>query len=116
MIVDDHADMRRMLRSVVSFSTQQQLEIMECSSGEEAVSEYPGFKPDYVLMDIELGGINGFQTIEQLYENNPEAKVLIITSHDSTSFRKRAKKLNTIGYVIKDDLSNINEYLSNTTT
>ncbi len=116
MIVDDHADMRRMLRSVVSFSAQKNIDFLECESGEVAMDEYANFNPDFVIMDIELGGMNGFVTTAKISDQDSKAKILIVTSHDSASFRKKAKDLNVIGYVTKDNLSNINEYLQNQTT
>lgn len=116
MIVDDHADMRRMLRSVVSFTAQKHIEFLECESGEQALEHYAMFSPDFVLMDIELSGIDGFKTTEKIKSQNPESKILIITSHDSNSFRKKANDLKVIGYVTKDNLSNINDFLQNKTT
>ena len=54
MIVDDHADMRRMLKSFLVLVLSEPFEIIECESGEQAVSEYALQHPDCVLMDFEL--------------------------------------------------------------
>lgn len=111
MIVDDHDAMRRVLRNIVSLLKPSPDEIIECESGEEAVGKYIIHHPDCVLMDIEMKGINGFETIEKIYTQNPEANVVIVTSYDTPSFRKRAKKLRAKGFVTKDKLSDLNEII-----
>lgn len=115
MIVDDHADMRRVLRNVVSLSTANPDEIFECESGEEAIGKYILLHPDCVLMDIELTGINGFEAIEKIYSQDPHANVVVVTSHDTLSFRKRAEKLQVKGFITKDNLTDINQILQTIT-
>tara|TARA_R110002096_G_scaffold423357_1_gene630408 strand:+ start:5795 stop:6166 length:372 start_codon:yes stop_codon:yes gene_type:complete len=115
MIVDDHADMRRVLRSIVSFSTVETSEIIECDSGEEAVGKYILQQPDCVLMDVELKGMNGFETTEKIYTQDSNANVVIVTSYDTTAFRSRAEKLHVKGFISKDKLSDIKQILQNIT-
>lgn len=113
MIVDDHEAMRCVLRSIVSLSSSSTKadEIIECVSGEEAVGKYILHHPDCVLMDIELTGMNGFETIKKIFSQDPQASIIIITSHDTLSFRKRAEKLQVKGFITKDKLSNLNEII-----
>lgn len=116
MIVDDHADMRRMLKNIVLISTVDPVDIVECDSGESAVSEYAFQKPDCVLMDIQLTNMTGFEATEKIYQQNPDANIIIVTSHNTPSFRIKAEKMNVMGFVLKDRLSSITKILKTITT
>ncbi|HBQ58857.1 MAG TPA: hypothetical protein DD671_04335 [Balneolaceae bacterium] len=111
MIVDDHTDMRRMLKNLISFSDTE-LECVECKSGQEAISSYLSHKPNWVLMDIELKSTSGFDVTKEIYALDADAKVIIVTSYDTPTFRRKAKKLNVHGFVCKDKLSDLQQLLS----
>ncbi len=115
MIVDDHADMRRVLRSIVSFSAVKPTEIIECESGEAAVGKYIVHHPDCVLMDVELKDMNGFEATERIYTQDSNANVVIVTSYDTPAFRARAERLHVKGFISKDKLSDIKQILQNIT-
>lgn len=112
MIVDDHADMRRVLKNLISLSFTE-LELVECENGEEAIASYMDHKPDWVLMDIELKSMSGFDVTEEIFAMDSQANVIIVTSYDTPTFRKKAKKLNVQGFVCKDKLSDLQQLLSN---
>jgi len=113
MIVDDHADMRRVLKHIVSQSETEIEEFIECAHGEEALSNYKTHKPDCVLMDIELKSMSGFQVVEEIYGEDPDAKIIMVTSYDTPTFRRKAKELHTEGFVCKDNLKELNQLLLN---
>ncbi|MEP0007531.1 MAG: response regulator [Balneola sp.] len=116
MIVEDHPDMRRMLKNIISFSTVSELETIECESGEEALESYSIHKPDCVLMDIELKNMNGFKTTEGILKLDVNAKVIFVTSHDTLTFRKKAEQLRARGFISKENLSDINKLLNKVIT
>ncbi|TNE72861.1 response regulator [bacterium] len=111
MIVDDHIDMRRVLRQIVSKNVKNDVDFIECMSGEEAIHQYSVHKPSIVLMDIELTKMNGFEATKIICDSDSEAKVVIVTSYDSLSFRKKAREVNAMGFISKDSLSDIHTYL-----
>lgn len=113
MIVEDHADMRRMLNNIVTSAFNEPMEIIECRDGGESVRAYAAHHPDCVLMDLQLKNMNGFRAIEKIYEHDAEAKVIIVTSFDTPLFRERAKALHTKGFVCKDRLSDLQQLLHN---
>lgn len=108
MIVEDHADMRKILKTVVNGLAMDTLEIIECETGEEAVSSYKIHNPDCVLMDIQLKKMNGFEATKKIYEQDDKAKIIFVSSYDSLQFRKKADALHALGFVSKDQLSGIN--------
>lgn len=111
MIVDDHTDMRRMLKSVVAIAAKQPVEIIECADGGEAVEQYERQHPDYVLMDVQMDPTNGFTAMERIIKNDPEASVIVVTSHNTTAFRTKAKMLHAKGFVTKDNLSELDQLI-----
>jgi two-component system invasion response regulator UvrY len=115
MIVDDHADMRRMLRSIVTDGGRRSDEIIECADGNEAVDQYERLHPDYVLMDVQMEPTNGFTATERIIKNDPEASVIFVTSHNTSAFRTKAKLLHAKGFVTKDNLSELDSLLQSTT-
>ncbi len=111
MIVDDHADMRRMLRSIVTDGERKGTEIIECSDGETAVEKYSVHHPDCVLMDVQLKKMSGFEATEKIYESDPNASIIFITSHNTSAFRTKAKLLHAKAFVIKDNLSELDHII-----
>ena len=108
MIVDDNAGMREMIRE--SVCTEKDI-VMECSDGAEAVSAFSAFHPDYVLMDIEMKEMDGFTAAEKIYKNDPAAKIIFVTSHNTSAFRTKAKVLKVFGFVTKENLSELTHLL-----
>lgn len=116
MIVDDHADMRRLLRRIVSGAPDGTNEIIECSDGGEAVEQFPIHCPDYVLMDVELKEMNGFTATEKIYQHDPDAKIIFVTSYNTSAFRARAAALGAKGFVSKDNLLELNRIIQSTSS
>ncbi len=108
MIVDDNAGMREMIRDTVHREGDI---VLECSDGAEAVAEYAGFMPDIVLMDIEMKGMDGFTASEYIIQQFPNARFIFVTSHNTSAFRIKAKQLKSIGFITKDNLSELNQLL-----
>ena len=111
MIVEDHGEMRRMLKNIVSLSFPEGVEIIDCASAEEAIDQFGRHNPDCVLMDFQLNQMNGFDAIKQIYKLHPGANVIMVTSFDSASIRKKAEKLRVKGFVSKENLFEIPQIL-----
>ena len=113
LIVDDHTEMRKILRSIVTEESGRMDEIIECEDGFDAVEQFSRHQPDFVLMDVQLKGMNGFIATEKIHERYHSAKVIVVTSHNSSAFRQKAIDLHAIGFVTKDNLSEIGRFLHN---
>ncbi|NUQ81865.1 MAG: response regulator transcription factor [Bacteroidetes bacterium] len=111
LIVDDHSDMRKTLRTIVQAGETSPVDFIECDNGEEAIRLFNIHHPDFVLMDIQLGRMDGFTASEQISKLHPDARIIFVTSHQSPSFRNRAMKLNAIGMVLKDNLTELTALL-----
>lgn len=111
MIVDDNAGMREMIRSM---ALNEQDTVVECADGADAVTAYTTFRPDFVLMDIEMKTMDGFTASDLIYKFDPAAKIIFITSHNTSAFRLKARTMKAAGFVSKENLSEINQLLRHT--
>ena len=70
----------------------------------EAVRRLPSEKPDIVLMDINMPGMNGIETIRQLKSKVPDCCFIILTVYDDTNHIFEALEAGAIGYLLKRDV------------
>ncbi len=109
MLVDDHAGFRQVVQNLLQAAG---VEWAECEDGAEAVREYPRVRPDVVLMDIAMKGLDGLQATRQIRRAFPEARVIMLTQYDDPDLRLAAKEAGAVGYLLKDDLSQLQLVLS----
>ena len=102
LIVDDHAIVRRGLQTLLK--TQPGWVICgEAATGREAVNKAKQLKPDVVIMDISLPGLNGLEATRQIMKVAPKAQVLILSVHDSKEIVSKALVAGCRSYILKSD-------------
>ncbi len=102
ILVDDHTLLRDALSSLIH-SFEEFSVINSLNNGTElirALSE--GYKPDIVLLDLNMPILDGFETAKWLNENYPEIKILILTMYDSEIALIRLLKVGVKGFLKKD--------------
>ncbi|MBI4749761.1 MAG: response regulator transcription factor [Acidobacteria bacterium] len=100
LIVDDHAILRAGLRMLIS--AQPDMDVVdEAGNGQEAMQKTQALKPDVVLLDITMPGINGLKAIEEILQICPKTKVLVLTMHEDPAYLKSALAAGSLGYVVK---------------
>ena len=104
MIVDDHEGMRNMIRHLIAAPGDS---VKECASADEAVLALHEFKPDCVTMDINMPGACAFKTTRTIRAAHPTARVVFVSSHDQPDFRRAAQEAGAVGYVMKENLSDL---------
>jgi DNA-binding NarL/FixJ family response regulator len=107
-IVDDNKFMRNTIRSLV---ITEQDRVLEFDNAEELNVDYEMHHPDWILMDIQLPGVNGIQASEKLKKEFPDAHVIIVTQFDDKIFRRLANEAKADGYVLKDNLLLVKEII-----
>jgi two-component system response regulator DesR len=65
------------------------------------------FKPDCVTMDIRMPGLSAFQAIRRIRESHPAVRVVVVSSYDQPDFRRAASEAGAVGYVSKENLSEL---------
>jgi len=78
LIVDDSAFARFHLKRLID--SFENVLASEAANGNEAITEYRRLKPDFVLMDIIMPGLEGVETVRRICESDPTARVIMISS------------------------------------
>lgn len=111
MIVDDEPIVLRAISHVVETSCPEVRIVGKTGSGTEAVSLALQSKPDIILMDIELAGINGLEATAEIKRALPETVIVIISAYDNFQYAKKSIALGVVDYLLKpvskDDLTAI---------
>ena len=101
LLADDHAVVRDGLRLILQAQTDITV-VGEAGDGREAVNQVLKLKPDIVIMDIAMPGLNGIEATHQIRQLLPSAKVIILSMHSSTEHISRALKAGARGFVLKE--------------
>ena len=104
MIVDDQAPFRDAARAVLSRVDGFDL-VAEVESGEDAVSTSGRLQPDLVLMDINMGALNGIDATRLIVDAHPATKVILVSTYDLDDLPPGARTSGAMAYVNKDELS-----------
>jgi len=101
LLADDHP---LVLSGVKSFiETFDHIEVVgTATNGNQALKEFDAVRPDVVVMDLNMPELNGLAATEIMLERNPEAKVLILSMHNSLEYVSTAMRHGARGYILKD--------------
>jgi DNA-binding NarL/FixJ family response regulator len=100
LTVDDHPLLRKGIAALVNVEDDMKL-VAEASSGEEAVEKFRTHRPDVTLMDIQLPGLNGIESIGQIQKEFPNAKIIVLTTYSGDAQVVRAIKAGARAYLLK---------------
>lgn len=98
LIVDDEAPARDRLRQILG-DTGEHTVVGEAGNGQEALEVAAKFKPDVVLLDIRMPGVDGIETAHYLNKFDPAPAIVFTTAYDEYAID--AFEANAIGYVLK---------------
>jgi DNA-binding NarL/FixJ family response regulator len=101
LLVDDHALVRAGMRSLLQDIADIEV-VGEASDGATALAVAERERPDVVLMDIAMKGMNGLEAAARLRERQPEAKIIILSMHTSEEYVLLALRAGAAAYLIKD--------------
>jgi DNA-binding NarL/FixJ family response regulator len=101
LLVDDHQVVRRGLRTFLE--VQDDIEVVgEAADGAEGVDRAEALKPDVILMDVKMPGMDGVAALRRLRELDNTARVLVVTSFTEQRTVVPALRAGAAGYVYKD--------------
>ena len=108
LLVDDSPQVRAVIRTVLfDFAS----DVAECFDGDQVLASYEAFRPDLVLMDIRMPGMDGIQATALLKNAHPTARVVIVSDHEHNDLRAAAQQAGAEAYVVKTDLLVLRELL-----
>ncbi len=100
MLVDDHALVRSAVRQAISAPDVEL--VGEAANAEEAMALAPVLRPDVLLLDIDLPGMNGIQLVQELAPRLPNTKIVMLTVSSSERDLLEAVARGAAGYLTKD--------------
>lgn len=101
MLVDDHAVVRRGLAELIEDEADMEV-VAAASDGEEAVALAGETRPDIILMDVSMPGMDGMEATRRITTAAPAARVLMLTSFSGRERISEALGAGAVGYILKD--------------
>jgi CheY-like chemotaxis protein len=98
LLIDDEADVQYSFRRIFD---QPEIELTTADSGEEGLKLIPRLKPDLVIMDVRMGGMNGLETLRRLRQMDTKQMVIMMTAYGTTQTAIEAMKLGAYDYLLK---------------
>jgi NarL family two-component system response regulator LiaR len=100
LIADDHPSIRRGLEFMIGATDDIQC-VGECDNGAQAIEYARTLKPDVVIMDLAMPGMDGVKATQRIRADNPSIQVLVLTSFVDTEKVQGALQAGAIGYLMK---------------
>jgi DNA-binding NarL/FixJ family response regulator len=100
LIADDHGVLRAGLRALLESEPDMQV-VGEAADGREALRLVEELRPEILLLDVSMPGIDGIDTARQLKKSHPKTRVLILTMHEDVVLAREALQAGASGYLIK---------------
>lgn len=108
VIVDDDKLVVSSLKIILEANSNQEVEVAAVGyNGKEAVSLYFKYKPDILLMDIQMQEMNGLEAAEAILKKDPNALILLLTTFSDDEYIIQALNIGTKGYLLKQDFKSI---------
>ena len=98
LLIDDEADVQYSFRRIFG---GDEIALSTASSGEEGLSLLPEVKPDLIIMDVRMGGINGLETLRRIRQIDRKIPVIMMTAFGTTQTAIEAMKLGAYDYLLK---------------
>ncbi len=100
LIVDDHTILRTGLRALLSMEAGVNI-VAEASDGLEALTAVEKYKPDVVLLDLAIPGLNGLEVTYQINQRYPDTRIVILSMYAKEAYVVEAFRNGALGYVLK---------------
>lgn len=101
LIVDDHALVRMGIRRLLDDLPDMDV-VADAESGEQALALVKIHKPDVVLLDMKMPGIDGWEVTRRLKKSHPQVKVIAVTAMCAEPLPTRVLQLGAMGYLTKE--------------
>ena len=100
LLVDDSSLVRKMLRHI--FETAGFDVCGEAGDGDQAVRQAPLLRPDLIVLDLSMPGLNGLQAAPLLKQSLPDVPIILFTIYPSTAIQQNARRAGVTSVISKD--------------
>jgi len=104
LIVDDHGILRSGVKLIIDQTDDMKIVGQACD-GHEGIELARKLKPDVVLMDISMPGLNGIEATKEIVSKNPDIKILALSAYCNRRFVKDMLNAGVSGYALKDTMA-----------
>lgn len=106
IIIDDDQLVSMSLKTILEAS--REIEVIDIGgTGKEAIQLYEKHRPDIILLDIHMQGMDGLEAGKQILNTDPEARVLFLTTFSDDEYIIKALRLGAKGYIMKQNFKSI---------
>jgi two-component system response regulator NreC len=105
LLADDHVTVRHGLKLLIDGQPDMKV-VAEASDGNAAVKSALALKPDVVVMDISMPGMNGLAATRALKKQQPDAAIITLTRHSDDAYLQELLRAGVSGYVLKQSAPN----------
>ena len=98
LIVDDEIDVCEFMQN---FFRKRKFEVIVAKNGPDGLTSFAENRPDLVLLDIKMEGLNGLGVLEQLKKQNPDTKVIMVSGTEEQAAADKAKQLGALDFIHK---------------
>jgi two-component system, NarL family, response regulator DegU len=102
IIADDHAIMRVGIRNILTRSSEINV-VGEASNGAEAIELVKEYKPDVLILDMEMPIMDGVEVARRLKGDHSPVKILVLSAYDDRQYILEMLEMGASGYLIKDE-------------
>ena len=101
MLVDDHAMIREGLKQLLELDGEIEV-VSEAGDGESCLRQLEVYKPDVLLLDINMPKMNGLEVLHKIREKKISVKTIVLTVHSEVEYLLKAIDIGLNGYMLKD--------------
>jgi DNA-binding NarL/FixJ family response regulator len=102
LIVDDHAFIRRGVQTILHAFPEWEF-CGEAENGKDAIRLADELKPEVIIMDVSMPGLNGIEATRAIRKTQPGVKIVLLTLHESSELLRSAFRAGARGYLLKTD-------------
>lgn len=101
LLADDHAVVRHGLKIVLEQAGYHV--VAEAENGERALQLWQEHHPDLGILDLDMAGVGGMETLQRILARDAHARLMIFSMHDDSIYAARAMQAGARGYIVKTD-------------
>jgi len=102
LIVDDHSFIRRGVQTILNPFPEWEF-CGEADNGNDAIRMAGELKPEIIIMDVSMPGLNGIEATRAIRKTQPDVKIVLLTLHESADLVRNAFRAGARGYLLKTD-------------
>jgi DNA-binding NarL/FixJ family response regulator len=102
LIVDDHAFIRRGVQTILHPFPEWEF-CGEADNGKDAIRLADELKPEVIIMDVSMPGLNGIEATRAIRKTQPAVKIVLLTLHESADLLRSGFRAGARGYLLKTD-------------